>query len=597
LIKLVGAEVAHLRLASAVLGGLTPIVVTWAGRVGLGRIEGILAGLVTAFYGPLVFADGCLEKEGLAALLTAAALGLVASLCRGSRWPLASAGGAGIAWGAAALLRSNAIVAAPATLVWLWPRKPWLAGAPKGGWRTVLLSFVFLLGFSVLVIPVAAINTTISDPPELMGTTWQLGPNFYIGNGPGATGTYWAPAFVRAHPAYEAADYAMEASRRLGRHLSPGQVSRYWFAEGLKQWAAEPVGSLRLGLVKLDLMIHREEIPDNQDLEFVRTVAAPVLWGGFVNFGLIFPFAVIGLGGITRSRFLSYVALVTVVGMAATVLFFVVGRYRIPWIPGVILLAAAGAVDLFRVARARDLRGLAWRLGLLGLPAALWCWRPRADPVPTRWGTQLIALAVAELRSGRVEPALDALDLARASGADVAERIRQLTAEGPVHDLIADARNRSGNDVSGVPVTVATLLDARLDRQLLDRRSQARNSLMAALRSRPDDPVANREWGAYLISWAAGSADRSRAVNALEKATHAIAPDQRARLMEALLTGNSELVDLPLISDEPHLRALARLVRAIVESRRQGWPFSVGTARAPKMRATPRQPAFDGARP
>ena len=55
----------------------------------------------------------------------------------------------------------------------------------------------YLAGTFLVLTPVAAINTAVSNPRELMGTTWQLGPNFYIGNGPEATGTYMAPRFVR----------------------------------------------------------------------------------------------------------------------------------------------------------------------------------------------------------------------------------------------------------------------------------------------------------------------------------------------------------------------------------------------------------------
>src|SRR5215213_11433111 len=50
-------EVATLRAALAALGALTPLAVCWAGRRGLGRAEGIVAGLAAAVYGPLAFTD------------------------------------------------------------------------------------------------------------------------------------------------------------------------------------------------------------------------------------------------------------------------------------------------------------------------------------------------------------------------------------------------------------------------------------------------------------------------------------------------------------------------------------------------------------
>lgn len=284
LMAVVGTDVAGLRMASAGLGALTPLVVFWAGRTGLGRSEGLLAGWATAVYGPLIFADGCLEKEALAAFCTALALGLCACVSHSGR--LALAGAAGAAWGVVGLLRSNALLMAPLAAGWL------LLGTseqrPQNGKQGLRLALACLAGFFLVVLPVAAVNTAVSNPRELLGTTWQMGPNFFIGNGLGATGTYIAPPFVRAHPAYEAADYAREAMRRTGRQLTLGQVSRFWFLEGIKQWAQEPVASLRLFAWKLALLFHRFEIPDSQDIEFVRIVAAPRWRGGLSISGLCF---------------------------------------------------------------------------------------------------------------------------------------------------------------------------------------------------------------------------------------------------------------------------------------------------------------------
>src|SRR5262249_9895081 len=162
------------------------------------------------------------------------------------------------------------------------------------------------------------------------------------------------------------------------------------------------------------LLTHRFEIPDNQDLEFVRIIAAPALGWGIVGFGIVFPLAAVGLARGHGTRFMMFLGLATGLGLAATALFFVVGRYRVPWVPGLVLLAAAGIVDLADRVRHADWRGLAWRVGVLGLPAVLLSWRPQADPMPGRWGNHLIALVLAELRTGRLDPAIDALDLARA---------------------------------------------------------------------------------------------------------------------------------------------------------------------------------------
>jgi hypothetical protein len=598
LMGVVGSEVVRLRIASAALGAITPLVVAWAGRIGVGRAEGLVAGWSTAFYGPLIFADGSLEKEGLAAFCTALAFGVTAHLARLGRPPVSAAAGAW--WGAVGLLRSNAFVVAPIAAVWValgGGRTSAIQGSLAGGtgFQPVLgcamgkmlvplrtargtrdpalargwqLAVGFLAGFLVVVAPVVVINTLVSNPRELLGTTWQLGPNFYIGNGPGATGTYMAPPFVRAHPSYEAADYAVEAMRRAGRPLTPGQVSRFWLTEGLRQWGVAPLQSIRLLVRKLGLLIHRLEIPDNQDIEFVRIVAAPALGLGFVDFGILFPLATVGLLRVPRTRFWWFLSLATGLGLVATAVFFVVGRYRVPWVPGLALLAAAGLVDLIKCFRLGDWRGLAWRAGLVGLPAALLSWRPLADPAPARWGNQLVALALADLRAGQLDPAIDALDLARASSSHAADRVRELSVDGPFHDLLfAEVQRAFGRSEVSADGTSASIRQARLLRQLPERSAQARSLLEARLQANSADAAANRELGALLLSWPRAASDRTLALQALQRGSDGARGDLRATLLFALATSRPQLLNRAAPEVGSSEKMLMTLVRAVLASR------------------------------
>jgi hypothetical protein len=57
----------------------------------------------------------------------------------------------------------------------------------------------------------------------------------------------------------------------------------------VKRWVTAPLASVRLLVRKLAFVTHRSEIPDNQDIEFVRSVAAPALEWAMVDFGIVFP--------------------------------------------------------------------------------------------------------------------------------------------------------------------------------------------------------------------------------------------------------------------------------------------------------------------
>src|SRR5438309_490204 len=85
------------------------------------------------------------------------------------------------------------------------------------------------------------------------------------------------------------------------------------------------------------------------------------------RWGRRWPWAALGLGvpRAGRTPFWWFVVLATAVGLLSTAVFFVVGRCRIPWIPGLALLAGAGAADCVRRLASRRLKGLAARVVLL----------------------------------------------------------------------------------------------------------------------------------------------------------------------------------------------------------------------------------------
>ncbi len=121
---------------------------------------------------------------------------------------------AGGGWNIFGLLRSNAVLIPLVEAGWPLLGGDRFKGSESSG--RFRLAAIYLAAFAAVVAPVAAVNTAASHPREVPGTIWQLGPNFCIGNGPEATGTYPAPARVRANPAYEVADYARDAMRQTG---------------------------------------------------------------------------------------------------------------------------------------------------------------------------------------------------------------------------------------------------------------------------------------------------------------------------------------------------------------------------------------------
>lgn len=568
LIALVGPNVARVRVALACVGALSPVCLYWAGRRGLGRGEAIAAGCLAAACSPWVFTDGQLGKEGLAALIGALALVVTAGAANGRT---RAAGEAGAAWGLVALLRSNALAIAPLGAAWL------AACAPKG--RRVRPAAVWLVGFTVVLAPVTVVNAVVSRPRQLILTTWQAGANFYIGNGPEANGIYAAPRFVTANPAFEADNFADEASRRAGRRLTEAEVSRFWFSAGLKRWYAAPLASLELLAWKVALLVNDREVPDNQDLDAVSLLAAPAVEWPQVSFGVLLPLAVLGGARRERTPFWWFLVLSTGVGLATTVLFFIVGRYRVPWFPGLTLLAACGLVDAFRAVADRRFLSLGARLALLGIPAAVVSWWPLDDPAPDRWGHQEPILALAYLADGQLDPAVDAFDDAQSLGPQPAARVRALLAPGQVHDRLAELIS-ARRQVKPSPGVAPEVELARWSRQLPETRAESRRLLDDRLSAAPDDRAARRESGAWWL----GEADPVRARSELALAVADPSPDPSASILLALLSNDpSRLPEASALATEPQ-RTRLRLARALLAARRQSRP-SINPARGRSQRA------------
>jgi hypothetical protein len=556
LMVVVGDSVAALRLAMACLGALTPLAVLWAGRIGLGRTTGLVAGCVAAVYGPFVLTDISLEKEGLGALVAAVALGLSALV---ARRPTASVAAlAGLAWGVLALLRANALVVGPIGAAWCgWgvPRRE------KARW-TPGPALAFAGGFALSLSPTVAVNAIVSRPREFLLTTWQAGPNFYNGNGPEATGTFADIPFVAAHPFFEADDYRREAERRTGRRLTPGEVSRFWFGQGLARWRMAPGASLRLLGLKGFLLANDHEVADNHYGFYVRLTAVPALALGMVSFGWIAPCAALGVGRARRDRspFWWFLVVATAAGLTATAVFFVVGRYRIPWVPGLILLGAAGVVDLARRLAAQRFKEAALPVLLLAGPAAILAWAPTPVAAEDRWGQALRRQFKAYLASGQIDLAIDALDDARALGVRPMRNLAAMMAAGPEHDhwssLLAEVSDHQVSD----------LVRARWLRQIPEGRAESRRLLEAMLDARPDDAAALREWGGWWLGPVRDPEARGQAVAAFRRA----AGDASAVIELALLTADPRALDQASLacSGGPRLR-VARAFLA--ERRRSSW--------------------------
>ena len=223
------------RALQAVFGSAACVLLAVAGRQFFNARVGVVAGAMLACYPAAIFFDSVLQKSSLDLLLMTLLLALAGAFLGGRRVRWLAAAGATL--GLFMLSRENTRVLYPVVAGWLLLA---FEGAP---WRQRLRWLaVFTFAAAAVLAPVAARNYHVGG--ELLVSTSQAGPNFYIGNHAGARGSYESLLPDRGDPAYERDDATRLAEQAAGRSLS-AKASRTtgWAARSTTSAATRGRGS------------------------------------------------------------------------------------------------------------------------------------------------------------------------------------------------------------------------------------------------------------------------------------------------------------------------------------------------------------------
>ncbi len=325
------------RIIQFILGGFTAVMTFTLARRLMGRMAGVVAGLLCAVYPVLIYFEGELLTETLFIFLTMLGI-LLLDIARNRK-------GAGT-WFAAGLALGLALITRPSIGLFL-PLA--LAGALIFSRPKAQATALLLAGMVLPVIPVAVHNYTVSG--EFIPVVWQGGINFYLGNNPAADG--WSATGPEIRKDWWGGYRDMVAIPRhiLGREPTFGEVSDFWSSKGWEFIKGQPGQWLRLMLKKAALFWSSMEFPNNQDYNFMKT-RSWVLRNPVVNFGTVAPLSLLGLFLLLRRRkrlFFPYVF--TVAYFTGTIAFFVCARYRSPALPVMCLFAGGAVAYLIGLAR------------------------------------------------------------------------------------------------------------------------------------------------------------------------------------------------------------------------------------------------------
>ena len=330
-------------------------------RVG-GRRVGLAAGLLVACSGPLLFLDFELAATAWE-VLWGVALPLLA-MRAAERSSARSAWLFGAACGAGILTRAAFAPFTLAAIAWLaWSG----SGRRERRWARAATS---AMGVATVLLPAVLLARSATGEWRILPYSGAI--NLYIGNGQGSDDR------IRIRPG-EAWDRL--ASQPARRGAATPSAKEAYFVDLVERDAVDHPGAFALGLAKKAVeLVSSREIPRNLDVYTYRAYSAVLevaAWraGPFgFPFGLVFPFALVGLVFAYRAMPAPLVILLVTYSLSIVAV-FVTARYRAPILPAIAIAAAMGARRAYDAVAAREWPVVAG-CGALALSGAALSTRP-----------------------------------------------------------------------------------------------------------------------------------------------------------------------------------------------------------------------------
>jgi 4-amino-4-deoxy-L-arabinose transferase-like glycosyltransferase len=330
--RFTGGSMLGARLVQIALGSLLCFGVYRLGCRLFDRRTGLLAGLVTAFYGPLIFFECELLAAGTAAILSLALILLVMKAAEDIKpstlFLFGLCGGLGV------VTRATFLPFFIAACIWLVITMFRTKIARR---EVAARSGLVGIGFLLVALPVSVLchkeTGNFSPLP-------QSGPiNLYIGNNPESEKT------IMIRPG---AEWRELIRMPMVEGSTSDMEDRRYFMQMFSDYVkTQPLHYMKGLAYKAVQFLSSRELPRNVDVYTSRMysgILSVLVWriGGFgFPFGVVLPFAVLGLLRFRR-RIPVPVYLYVILYPIAIILVFTASRYRTPMIPVLAVPAAAG---------------------------------------------------------------------------------------------------------------------------------------------------------------------------------------------------------------------------------------------------------------
>lgn len=328
-----GHDLALLRVIQAGVDTLTCyFIYRIASSLGNARV-GVIALVLAALYGPMVFYSQNLVAETWSMCLISASISILAlpSSKILLRFP------AGIMFALAVLGRPNMLVMAPLLPLSASFRYGALPRKMRGQQMLAWMS-----GIALIMTPVYLRNRHIGG--DEVAVTAHGGVNLWIGNNPDADGFFKTPKGSGLAGGQETliSSSVEVAEKAVGRPLKHSEASKWWQSRAIDWMLENPGAALRLMATKIVYYFNAYEKPLESNYHYMKQQSSVLGWLPF-GFGFVWPLTLYG-AWVSRQRLRRLALLHMYIGAysATVIVFFISMRYRLPLMVGAIPMAAIG---------------------------------------------------------------------------------------------------------------------------------------------------------------------------------------------------------------------------------------------------------------
>ncbi|QQS36888.1 MAG: glycosyltransferase family 39 protein [Ignavibacteriales bacterium] len=346
-----------MRLFQVILSTVTIWLIFLTGKNIHSETVGLIAASICAVYSLFIFYSSTVLIETTQTFLIALLVCLLSDVKRledKKYWLIA-----GIVLGLAAILRATVLIFLPAILIWSFYYLRSKQITKSFYYKTALF---FVIGSLIPIAPITLQNFIAEKDFVLI--TSNAGINFQMGNNPDATGIYKLPKEFDLSLDLTGKNFA---EKQLNKPLTSAEVSSFWMSKGLNYVSTEPVNSISLYFKKILLFFSEDENAQSviMDMNFIRKNYSTVLKFTLPWFIVIFYLSLFGFTLHPEKKGSYILMTVLLTGyILSSALFFVIGRFRIPVTPIVMVFAAIGIYELINIIRTKN-------LAILKLPSLL----------------------------------------------------------------------------------------------------------------------------------------------------------------------------------------------------------------------------------